>query len=702
MSDLSRLVTPRSVAIVGASSTPGTPGHDAFRNVVQHSDLAGETYLVNPRRTSIEGHPCLPDVESLPDDIDTAMVLVNTEAVVETVGACGRKGIKFAIVPAAGLGETGEAGRQVEAALRETARSTGIRVYGTNCPGLSNINDRVLLSISPSAQFDTLRGTVGLVTHGGGPGRNFLQYMDRGLGVGCWLSGGNEVDLDVADFIEYLTEDPRIRVIACIIEGLRDGRRFLRAAAQAGRTGKPVVVLHAGRSQQGAVAAQSHTAHLASPGRVMTAALRQNGVIVVRDMDELVEHAALLARPWPRSSIRPCVLSFSGGAAVSTVDALAEQGFTLPEFSMRTKERLARVLPTFAAPCNPLDLTMEVFRRPEILPAALEILGDEPAVNALVVPIPADYGSVGRRISEGLTAHAADRPDTWLVPAWTSPRMGEGHRELADHGFYPFTRLSNLALALRNVEAFENWRRPAVTEDPPAPPQASVGIESRHDEWSEAAGKELLAAQGIAVPEGAVAGHVDEAVSIADRIGFPVVLKAHSRSILHKSEIGGVHVGLGSEDEVRSAWTQMEASVTSAGHRFEGTLVEGEAPDGLDAFVSVRRDALFGHVLTLGLGGVFSEIFDDVAFAVEGVTDEALLAELRRLRSWPLFAGFRGTAPVDIRELVRVSRALESILARSATLSEIELNPLRLFPDGALALDVIVSATAEADPLVRP
>ena len=696
-SDLRLLIKPRSVAIIGASVKPGTPGHDAFRNLVHHSDIPDGVHLVHPRRDDIEGHPTVPDVGSLPTGVDTAMVLVRADQVVEAVAACGSHGIKFAIVPAGGLGETGDAGRRVEANLLRVARETGIRLYGTNCPGLTNVNDGVLLSVSPSAPLDRRGGSIGLITHGGGPGRTVMQYMDRDVGIGCWLSGGNEVDLHAGDFVTHLVGDPRIKVIACILEGVKDGPGLLTATRAAAEAGKPVVVMLVGRTALGASAAQSHTAHLATPARVLRGALRQSGALLVDDLDELVETASLLTRPWPKGKVKACVVSFSGGAAIAAVDSLCEAGVDVPNLRSSTVARLRESLPKFATATNPLDLTLDLFRRPGLFPAALRILEKDPGVDTLVVPVPADYGDVGQRFSQNLVEHAGSHPETWVVPAWTSPRAGAGFRELAAAGLHPFTRVSTLAKALRRVEEFEEWR-----DAPSMSPVASERLMRQREwtpaeTWTERAGKQLLEAGGVDIPAGAVVRSAAQAAAAAADLSWPVVLKIHNAGVLHKTDIGAVRLGLKSEQSVLEAWAAVEQALDVRGVVLEAALVEEEAAPGLDTFLSVRRDPTFGYVVTTGVGGVLSELYDDVAIAVAGVNRVGLDRMLRGLRGWPLFVGHRGAPAVDLDALWRTVQALTDILGSRPDVIEVEVNPLRLYASGCRALDVVVTATRPDD-----
>lgn len=701
MADLSRLVNPRSVAVVGASAVPGSPGHSAMQNVLRHSRIEGPVHLVNPSRTEIEGYPCLASVDDLPaDEVDTALLVVGAGAIVETVEACARRGVKHAIIPSGGLGETDESGRLEEEKLRAIATDHGIRLYGPNCPGLTNVADGVYLSVSPGASHDTTAGRIGLITQGGALGRNVMQYGDRGVGIGCWLSAGNEADLELSDFVEHLLRDDRITTIACIVEGFRDGPRFLRAAQAANAAGKPVVAMVLGRSAGGAAAAQSHTAHLATTDRVVRSLLRQHGVTVVDEIDELVEQAALFARGVRREVAAPCVISFSGGAAVAATDALEMEGIAPPALAPATRERIRDVLPAFGTVANPLDLTMEAMRRSEIVSGAVSALADDPDVNVLVVAVPGDYAEITARfVRETL---AFEGPGREVLAVWSSPRRGAGATELEARGLLPFSTATGMARALARARDYRRWldrATPSALAASPAPtdrPHRRASSSSR-SALSEFETKRLLQDGGFVVPPGQLCVDVEGAVSTATSVGFPVVMKVQSPSLPHKTEAGGVVLGVGSVEEVRTVWEHLVDAARSAGVDpldIEGVLVERMAPPGTDLIVSVRHDPVFGRIGAVGLGGIFTEVLGDIVFLAGRPADEELEAVLRTLAGWPLIAGVRGSRSVDITALAEVLCALDALAARNE-FEEIEINPLRsVDSDGQLvALDALSSCS---------
>lgn len=692
MADLSRLANPRVVAIVGASATPGSPGHSAVRNVLRHSRVTGSVYLINPSRDEIEGHPCLRSLDELPaDEVDTAMIVVPAASVVAAVEGCARRGVSNAVIPVGGLGEIGEAGRAEEAKLRAIAERWGIRLYGPNCPGLTNIADGIYLSVSPGASHDTTSGPIGLITQGGALGRNIMQYGDRGVGIGCWFSPGNEVDLELSDFVEHFIGDDRITAIACIIEGFQDGARFLRVAEAANAAGKPVVALLLGRSASGAQAAQSHTAHLATTDRVVRSLLRQHGVTVVDDIDALVEQAALLARGVRPARVAPVVISFSGGAAVAAADALELAGIPPAGLAATTRERIGEVMPSFGTVANPLDLTMDAMRHFEIVTGSVTALAADPEVNALVVSVPGDYADITARfVAETL---AFEGPDRHVVPIWSSPRRGAGCTDLEARGLLPFTTASGMARALARAQEYRRWldrRARAIAARQPAPPPEPAPTRPAPDgPLTEFEAKRLLAGYRLTVPPGELCSDRDRAVAVAAEVGFPVAMKLQSASLQHKTEAGGVVLGVRSADEVAAAWDQLVEAARTAGlgsDAVDWVLVERMAGPGTDLIVSVRHDSVFGRIGAVGLGGIFTEVLGDIVFLTGRPGAEELEAALRTLTGWPVLAGARGARPVDVAALAEVLAELDA-LVEAEGLEEIEINPLRsVRSDGALVV----------------
>lgn len=706
--DLSLLCSPRSVALVGASDDPGSIGGRALINLLQHSDFTGDVMLVNPKRETVAGMRCWPDVVSLPVTPDLILVSVPAVHVNTTLRQAAARGVPFAIVYTSGFGEAGTAGRQLEDEMRSIVAASTLRVYGPNCPGLCNINERLGFTFSPSFQHDLRRGPIGLATQGGGLGRNVLQAMDRGLGIGLWCSSGNEVDLQVSDFIAHMADADGIEVIVTLIEGIKDGRKFVRAVQRAGGNGKPVIALKVGRSAYGQKAAMSHTGSLTGSAEVNSALFRQLGVIEVDDIDELADTAALIARARPPKTRRDiAIYCSSGGASALTADMVGQAELKLAQFAPATTQLLGDSLPSYAAIGNPVDTTTAVITNPQLIDKTLLAVCEDPSVSLVLFPVTIDYGDVTIKVAES-AVRVQQQTDVPIVPVWMSSRRGEAVEVYARAGMVPVGSVGKAVKAVKRWLAWAEWVaqqtpgsaafEPLLLRMPHGTPEGTTCTLNEHD------AKALLRTAGIALPASGVARTADEAVQLAQRIGYPVVAKLLSAAITHKTEVGGVVLDIAGDDALREAWSRIHANV--ARHRSEvtidGLLIEAMAPaGGVETLVGVSRDPVLGPVLTFGLGGVHVELFRDVTRRVLPLSRREAEAMVREIRAFPLLDGLRGRPKADVPALVDLLLKVSGFVAAHATqIDEMDLNPVWVGPmgQGACALDAVIVGRFEAKP----
>ncbi|MFZ6761706.1 acetate--CoA ligase family protein [Pseudoroseomonas sp. WGS1072] len=688
-SDLSPLFDPRSVVLVGASERAASVGGRTLSNILDHSEFRGALHLVNATRSEIRGRACHRRVADLSEVPELAVIAVPAAGVMEALRDCAALGVKYVIILSSGFGETGEAGRLVEAEMQALARASGMRLYGPNCPGVTNINKRLGFTFSPAFSHDLRPGPIGLATQGGGLGRNLLQSMERGTGFALWCSTGNEVDLQVADFIHYMAGAPDVRVIGTILEGIKDGPRFLAAARAAAEAGKPIVALKVGRSAYGTRAAASHTASLTGSAEVNSAAFRQLGIIEVDDIDELVDVASLLARGRPRGGERIAIFGSSGGACALAADMVGQAGLVLADLAPETTAALAEKLPPYAALGNPVDTTTVTLTNPGVIEETLAAVANDPAVSLVMMPMPLDYGSVSQTVAERIVA-AQTRSPIPLVPVWMSERTGAAYRCFAEAGMVPMRSLRNAAKSFRRFIDHGAWQ-PGIL-----PQGLGAGLsEAPTRTLSEAEGKAMLRAAGLSVPQGRLATSAEATAAAATELGFPVVLKIASAEILHKSDMGGVALNLRDAAAVRDAF----AAVTRAAAqhhpaaRIDGVLVERMAPSGgVELLLSVSRDPVLGHVMTCGLGGIHVELLRDLSRRLLPVDAAEAQRMLRELRGFPLLQGMRGAVPCDLDALSQSMAALSALVeAQPERIEEIEINPIRSGADGAQVLDAVVT-----------
>jgi acyl-CoA synthetase (NDP forming) len=699
--DISLLVRPNRVAVVGASDRPGSLGYSTYHNVRNNSVIPAGAVPVNPRYEAVLGDRCYPQISDVSGDpIDVAVVLVTAEQVLDVVKDCATSGVRYLVVLSSGFSESGDVGRGLQAEMVRLARASGMRVYGPNSPGLANIADRVLLSMSPVAGADVTSGPVGLVTQGGGIGRALMQWMDRGLGIGLWCSPGNEADLDIADFVNHMVDDDRIRVIGAVVEGFSQGRKFLDVARRAREAGKPLVILKIGRSEYGQKTAASHTASIAGNDAVASAVFAQYGVVRVDDVDELGETLQLFSKALEvadRDVTRTCVYSFSGGAASLAADLVGSAGLELATFEPATLAALTARAPAFGFIDNPVDLTTKVFTDADLNRAVFELICNDPNVGSVLFAMPADYGENTVAVSSD-AVEIARSTGTLLIPVWMSPRRGGGYQVLRAAGLAPIDGVHRAVKALRR---FAEWRASALaaTGTPAPEPSADKAGPTATSEraLTYKQSKELLASAGVRVPGEAFVTGAEGAAEAAEWIGGPVVMKLSAPGLIHKTEVGGVRLDIRGAEHAAAAFEDMASPERLApfGIEADGVLVQEMVPEGLDLLVSAHDDEVFGPVLTIGTGGVATEIELDVTHLAIPFGDEELVRALRALRLWPRLAGFRGKPGCDLSVLARTVRAIADVyVAEAPSIAEIEINPLRVVIDAdqtsCVALDVVV------------
>lgn len=689
---LANLVAPRSIALVGASERPGSIGEQTLTNLTNHSDFAGPLYLVHPTQTEMRGMQVWPSVADLPEAPDVALIVVPAAHVPQVVEDCAERGVRFAMILSSGFGEAGADGAAAQDALVARANVAGMRIYGPNCPGLVNINLRLGLTFSPAYPEDLTSGPIGLATQGGGLGRNVLQAMERGIGVGLWASTGNEADLQVADFIDYMVDAPDIRVIVTMLEGVSDGPRLVAALAKAAKAGKPVVALKIGRSEYGSKAAQSHTASLTGSAEVNSAVFREFGVIEVDDIDELADIAWLLSRATPGAGDGLAIYCGSGGTAALAADIVGISGLRLATFSDATLASLSADLPDYAAIENPVDTTTAVLADDSLTERTLGAVARDPDVALVLVPNALEYGRASA-LQAGAIAKVQQEIDIPILPIWMSDRLGEGYRTLVETGFAPPRSLGKAIAAARRWIEYGKWRDAGC--NPPAIRQVKLSGHAARA-LSEAEGKARLNAAGIRTLRSSLAASRTEAIAAAESIGFPVVVKVASEGIAHKTEADGVHVNIADAAAVGVAWDRIVAGAAKIHPNvlIDGALVEEMAPaGGTELMIGVTRDPVFGHILTYGLGGVHVEILRDVTRRLLPLDRPRAEAMVRDIRGFALLDGARGRPPADIDALVELLLSLSRFVGENAeSIEEIDLNPVWIGPEGAGAvpLDALI------------
>jgi acyl-CoA synthetase (NDP forming) len=684
--ELQRLFRPGSVAVIGATDKEGSPGTVNWRLIHRWAQRAGAAiYPVNPNRPSVDGIRAYPSIGDVPGEVDVAIIMVgDVAAALREVVA---KGARFAVIFASDFAETGREGAARQQELLSIIEGSSVRLLGPN----TNLN------AFENFRTDLPGPAISLITQSGHQGRPVFQGQEIGIRFNHWAPTGNEADLKSADFIEYFSGLAETGAIAAYLEGVVDGPAFQRAIAIAARRGVPVVVVKVGRTDVGRSWALSHTGHLAGSDEVVSAVLRQYGVARVEGLDELLDTAAMLARSAPPEAPGACVYSISGGTSAHMADMLTAAGVALPELTDQTMTQLREWIPGYLRISNPVDNgghPVGDWRGRKILDALVA----DPNVGMLVVPITGAFSPMSDKFVADLVA-VAETTDKPVCVVWGSPvGTEEAYREglLSSSRVVTFRTFRNCVTAVRaylDFHAFQQRTDEIVGPEPrPAGPAvATAGRPGRT--LTEPEAKDLLTRYGIPVTSDILARTVDEAVAAAEAIGLPVVLKAVSAAIAHKSEHGLVRVGVSSADEVRETFRYFEDSVAAVpGAEFEGVLVCEQVDGGVEMVIGIATDQQFGPVVMAGIGGVAVEVYQDVAFRVPPFSRTEARRMIGELRAGVLLRGHRGAPPADVEALVDVIMNVQRI-ATDRVVAELDVNPLLVRPDGAVALDALGTET---------
>ncbi len=693
---LCRLLRPRSVAVVGASADPAKTSGRPIGYLRAHG-YGGSIYPVNPKAGRIDGLPCYPDVASLPQAPDVALVLLGADRAQQAVRELAGRGAGAAIVLASGYAETGEAGARRQQALKEAAG--GMRLLGPNTIGLVNLTDGVTLSASGALAAGAMDGgSIGLVSQSGGIlGSLLSRAAARGIGFSKLISTGNEVDLELADFVEALADDPATRVIALYMETLRNPAAFRRAAARARAAGKPVVAFKVGRSESGARAAASHTGALAGADAMYDALFEEAGVLRAQTFADLLDAPAALAGGRAMRGRRVAILTSTGGAGTLVADSLGVAGFVLPAPGAETARALRELQQGDHAALdrNPIDVTLAGLQ-PDLLRKALRIVLESRDYDALAVVVGSSAVGQPALMADALRDSLAlgDKP----VLAYVSPHAPQAAELLGRYGIPAFHAPESISAALSAMRRVAERAEAAPRGPGIKAPAASAGA---HGALDEAQAKALFARFGVPSVREIVVRTEDEAREAARALGPRVVLKLLSSSITHKSEVGGVAVNVEAAG-VAGRLRAMRAEVRRhTGAEPPAFLVQEMIEDAEEVIVGLHRDPL-GSAILLGMGGVVAELIRDVTLIMlpdDGapLSEEQVLAALRRLRTWPLLDGYRGRARADVPALVRAVLGFAGMAqALGPQILEAEINPLfvRAAGQGVRAADGVAVLAA--------
>ncbi len=678
-SSLDALFRPSRIAMIGASANPEKLSFQIFRNM-KEAGFAGEILPVNPKGETILGIPSLKSTKEIPAGTDLALVMIPAQLVPETMLQLGERKVKAAIVITGGFAESGEEGAALQQEVGNNAARCGIRVVGPNCQGVNYPYH----GLCASWPLLTRRGDMAIVSQSGTVGAALIDWASEDhLGFSAFVSMGNRVDVDEADLISFFSEDPNTRVIALYIEGVKDAGKFLAAVRNCR---KPVVILKAGRTERGRKAAESHTRSLAARDEIYEAVFRQNRIHRAYTLEELYDFAKALAYVPAPPGPRTLILTSSGGSAIVATDALEEEGFqvtrSLPD---SVAARLREFLPRHCIVGNPLDLTGDanaVWYRKALEAAeghfdmVMTIFGDPIAgVSEVMQP--------GKRevvvFLGGADVEREERVRMHEKKIAVFPTPERAARAVACHARFQRERFPVQAGAARNTTG----ERGATTSLPAA------------------SSMEFLAKAGIAVTPFARAASEDEALEAAHHIGFPVAVKINSPDVTHKSDVGGVVLGLKDEAALRDAFRKLRAIEDARGFRHGGALVCAMAPKGTEVIIGVTRDAQFGHAVMFGMGGILVEVLKDVSLRMVPLKATDAADMIAEVKGSAVLRGIRGSKPADVEALKQLLLRVSELVQKHPEIEEMDLNPVFVYENQVLVADARVALEAPSVAVAR-
>jgi acetate---CoA ligase (ADP-forming) len=689
------VLEPRAVAVVGASRKPGTIGAVLVENLMR-CGFHGPIYAVNPAAREIAGLPAYPSVGAIGQPVDLAVIAVPAAGVEKAVADCARAGVRAVVVISAGFGEASGAGRDKERRLVALVRDSGMRMVGPNCMGVLNTDPAVALNATFAPTWPPA-GNIGMFTQSGALGLAILDTVRTlNVGISSFVSAGNKADVSGNDLLSYWAEDPRTRVIVLYLESFGNPRKFARVAPAVSRD-KPIVAVKSGRSAAGTRAASSHSAALASLDVAVDALFEQAGVIRTDTLEELFDVAALLSTQPVPAGPRVGIVTNGGGPGILLADACAAHGLALPSLADTTTAALRGFLPPTAALANPVDMIASA--TPEHFARTIEVVGNDQAVDALVViyvpPMVTEPEQVAAAIARAAGAVPAEKP---VLAVFMSARgapalLGSGPRGALPSYSFP----ENAALALAAAERYGRWRRRpvgtsltlgrferdvvrAVVERVLAKAEGPVWLEP-DDLWTmlRAAGIEFAASELTTAAA---------AAATADRLGYPLVVKAVVPGLLHKSDVGAVILGLDSGAAVAEAVDTLTARLAALKIPLERVLLQRQVTAGLEALVGVTMDPTFGPLVVCGLGGILVEVLRDAVHHLTPVTDVDAADMIGKLRASRLLDGYRGQPPGDREALALVIQRVSALVEAVPEIRELDLNPVKVLAPGHGAIVV--------------
>jgi len=697
---LDNFFTPATVAVVGASREPGKVGHDVTKNLID-AEFAGKVYPINPKAREVLGIEAYPSVLDVPDDIDLAIIAVPSQLVPRVMREIGEKRIPAVVIISAGFRESGVEGAALEREVAQICREMSIRALGPNCLGLINTHHNL------NASFAATMPRVGNIAFFSQSGALCTAILDWAVGaeVGFskFISLGNKMDLDEVELLNALAEDPATDVILGYIEGVKDGRAFLEAARRAS-TKKPVIIAKSGGTAAGARAASSHTGSLAGSEQAFRAAFHQANIIRANTVQELFDFALGFSYRKPPEGQSVAIVTNAGGPGIIAADAVERSSLSMATFSKETVDKLREALPPTAAFYNPVDVIGDADAE-RYRTAVAEVLKD-PHVHSLLVILTPQAMTEEEETARAIAELAKNTEKTILTSFMGGPGVREAVKILNEARIpnyeFPEQAINTLdAMSRYKAGTARGWKAPPRLECNRKRAGELIELATRDGRMNitDAEAREIIAQYGFTTPRGRIAKSASEAVEVGHEVGYPLVMKIASPDILHKSDIGGVVVGVSGDEEVEKTFHEIMHRARRRMPEAEiwGVCVQQMVTGGKEVILGMTRDPQFGPMLMFGLGGIYVEVLKDVSFRIAPINEDDAEEMIREIRSYPLLRGVRGERPTDIEELKLCLLRLSQFAMDHPRVLELDINPLVVFPEGETAIAVDARITVQGE-----
>ncbi|MBM7630916.1 acetate--CoA ligase family protein [Geomicrobium sediminis] len=687
---IERLLHPKSVAIVGVSKDFSSISGKPLKNLLEHR-YPGEIYPVNPKYDSIGDLTCYDSVLDIPGEVDVALLAVSASRILSILDECEKKQIRSLILFGSGFAEVGEEGKALQEKVEQKAKQANLSLLGPNCLGLLNVKDSLPLGFATSFETETgfISGNVGFASQSGALGFSLFGIaQEQGIGFSYIINTGNQMDINTIDIMDYLLDDNDTNVVAGYLESIPNGEAFITLAKKAKEKQKPLLIMKAGRSEIGQEAAMSHTASMTGSDEMFQTIAKQYGVVIANDVDDLVDLMKIFSRAKQMHGKRVATISNSGAAGITMADYSEQLGLDLVRLEESTLKQISSIIPSYGSAVNPIDVTAQALKEQHIIADTLDVLAKASEVDAIVVQTTFG-GELGKKVCERIVEIDQQTEKPIVVTVTGSEELtGAGRKALESANVPVYVTSYKTMYAVEKLSTFTTTTLEELNVQPSFKVNASEAI------WTEVIAKQTVKDLGIEVPKGILVTGQEQLTNVSNELAYPVVAKVISDDILHKSDVGGVELGIENSTQLRESYDRIVQNVAKhhPSASVEGILVEEMMQEkSVEMFIGIQHDVDFGPFIVCGLGGIYIEVFKDYAMRHAPVSKRSAYQMIDELQSAAILKGVRGHQGYDVDALAdAIVKLSQFAAANQDRIQEMDLNPVFVREQGLQALDAII------------